>query len=83
MRIHKYFNNDDEIIIKKPPEGMLLIIHGEKVLTCTGSMSVTVPLVRFGKDCSRAVHRREFVLEGTIYGEKKINDIDRIHGDCF
>lgn len=83
MRLHKYFNHNDEMIIEKPPEGMLLIIYRGKVLTCTGSMSVSVPLVRFGEECNRAVHRREFVLEGTIYGEKEINDIDRIHGDCF
>jgi hypothetical protein len=83
MRLHKYFNHDDKIIIEKPPEGMLLIIYGGKVLTCTGSMSVSVPLVRFEEEYGRTVHRRDFVLEGTIYGEKDINDIDRIHGDCF
>jgi hypothetical protein len=83
MKLHKYFNNDDEITIEKPPEGMLLIIYEGKVLTCTGSMSVSVPLVRFGEECGKTVHRRDFILEGTIYGEKRINDIDRIHGDCL
>ena len=83
MKINKYFNHDDEMIIKKPPDGTLLIIYGGKVLTCTGSMSVSVPLIRFGEECSKAMHRREFVLEGTIYKEERVNDIDRIHGDCF
>lgn len=83
MKINKYFNHDDEMIIKKPPDGTLLIIYGGKVLTCTGSMSVSVPLIRFGEECSKVMHRREFVLEGTIYREEKIDDIDRVHGDCF